>query len=155
MEPSDRKTGPIDPISYTMIVSGLLHPFLTILDYLDSYHALATLYKLENLGNLAFFGNFCVKNGRNCTFQGPKIGSKNRSKSSYIGQNFKFLTFLVTLGQFWTILKKKKFLRFFDFFFKPKYVFLGFLQSDAIFGPKNGVILQKSQKNVFGLKKKN
>ena len=54
MEPSDRKTGPIDPISYTMIVSGLLNPFLAILDFFDSYHALATLCKLENLGNLAF-----------------------------------------------------------------------------------------------------
>ena len=54
MGPSDRKTGPIHPISDTMIVSGLLKPFLAILDFFDSYHALATLCKLENLGNLAF-----------------------------------------------------------------------------------------------------
>ena len=64
MRPSDRKTGPNDPISYTMIVSGLLNPFLAILDFFDSYHALATLCKLENLGNLAFlaiFDNFWCK----------------------------------------------------------------------------------------------
>ena len=52
--PSVHKTGPIDSISYTMIVSGLLHPFLAILDFFDSYHALATLCKLENHRNLAF-----------------------------------------------------------------------------------------------------
>ena len=98
MGPSDRKTGPIHPISDNMIVSGLLKPFLAILDFFDSYHALATLCKLENLGNLAFFGNFCVKNGRNCIFWGSFFGSKNRSKSSYIGRNFDFLAFLVTLG---------------------------------------------------------
>ena len=61
MEPSDRKTCPIDPISYTMIVSGLLKPFLAILDFFDSYHALATLYKLENLGNLTFLSIFVSK----------------------------------------------------------------------------------------------
>ena len=43
MEPSGRKTGPIDIISYTMIVSGLLNPFLAILHFFDSYHNLATL----------------------------------------------------------------------------------------------------------------
>ena len=36
MEPSDRKTGPIDPISYTMIVYGCLNTFLAILDFFDS-----------------------------------------------------------------------------------------------------------------------
>ena len=50
-----------DPISYTMIVPGCLNRFLMILDFFDSYHPLATLYKLKTLGNLAFFDNFCVK----------------------------------------------------------------------------------------------
>merc|ERR1711994_813620 len=96
--PSVHKTGPIDSILYTMIVSGLLHPFLAILDFFDSYHALATLCKLENLGNLAFLAIFVSKMVEIAHFGGSFFGSKNRSKSSYIGGNFKFLGFLVTLG---------------------------------------------------------
>ena len=76
MEPSDRKTGPIDPISYTMIVSGLLNPFLAILDFFDSYHALATLCKLENLGNLAFLAIFVSKMVEIAHFGGHFLGQK-------------------------------------------------------------------------------
>ena len=76
---SDPKTGLNDPVSCIMIVSWCLNTFLAILDFFDSYHTLATLCKLENLGNLAFFGNFCVKNGRNCIFPRPSFGSKIRS----------------------------------------------------------------------------
>ena len=61
MGPTDHKTGPIDSISYTMTVSGLLNPFLAILDFFDSYHALATLCKLKNLGSLAFLAIFLSK----------------------------------------------------------------------------------------------
>ena len=49
MGPSVRKTGPDEPISYTMIVSGLLNTFLVILDFFYLYHALVTLCKLEKL----------------------------------------------------------------------------------------------------------
>ena len=45
--PNGPERGPIDPISYTMIVSGLLNPFLAILDIFDTYQALAILCKLE------------------------------------------------------------------------------------------------------------
>ena len=54
MTPSRSKNGPNELISYTMTVSGLLNSFLPILDFVGSYHALATLCNLENLGNLAF-----------------------------------------------------------------------------------------------------
>ena len=37
-----------------MIVAGLLKLFLAVVDFFDSYRALATLWKLENLVNLAF-----------------------------------------------------------------------------------------------------
>ena len=53
--------GPIHPILYTMTVSWLLNLFLAILYFFDSYHALATLCKLENLGNLAFLAIFAPK----------------------------------------------------------------------------------------------
>ena len=92
------KTDPSDPKSYTMTVPGLLNPFLAILDFFDSYHALATLCKLENLGNLAFLAIFVSKMVEIAHFGGPFFGTKNRSKSSYIGRNFDFLVFLVTLG---------------------------------------------------------
>ena len=52
------KTDPIDPMSYTMIVSGLLNPFLAILDFFDSYHALATFCKFEKTCKFGIFGNF-------------------------------------------------------------------------------------------------
>ena len=73
---SDAKTGPNEPISYTMIVSGLLNPFLAILDFLVSYHAIATLCKLENLGNLAFFAIFLSKMVENTHFGGDSLGQK-------------------------------------------------------------------------------
>ena len=58
MGPSDLKTDLNEPISNIMIVSGLLRPFLAILDFFDSYHALTTFCKLENLGNLAYLAIF-------------------------------------------------------------------------------------------------
>ena len=76
MEPSDRKIGPIDPISYTMIVSGLLNPFLAILDFFDSYDALTALCKLENLGNLAFLAIFLSKIVEIAHFGGHFLGQK-------------------------------------------------------------------------------
>ena len=100
IEPNGPESGPIDPISYTMIVSGLLNPFLAILDFFDSYHALATLCKLKNLENSAFLAIFGVKNGRNWTFWGSFFWSKNRCKSSHIGRKIDFLDFLNTLGYF-------------------------------------------------------
>ena len=93
MEPSDRKTGPIDPISYTMIVSGLLNPFLAILDFFDSYHALATLCKLENLGNLAFLAIFVSKMVEIAHFGGHFLGQKialNRAISAGISSFWVF-----------------------------------------------------------------
>ena len=74
--PNSPETGPIDPISYTMIVSGLLNPFLAILDFFDSYHALATLCKLENLGNLAFLAIFVSKMVEIAHFGGHFLGQK-------------------------------------------------------------------------------
>ena len=153
--PSDPKTGLNDAISYIMIVSWLLNPFSAILDFFDSYHALATPCNIGNIGNLAIFGNFSVKNGRNCIFGGSFFGSKNRSKSSNIGLNFDFLAFLVTLGKFWTIQKKNFFLRFFIFFLKPKNVIFGFLQNNAIFwGPKIASFSKNSKVTFLGSKKK-
>merc|ERR1711994_629461 len=96
--PNSPETGPIDSILYTMIASGLLNPFLVILDFFDSYHALATLFKLENLGNLAFLAIFMSKIVEIAHFGGSFFWSKNHSKSSYIGRNFEFLAFLVALG---------------------------------------------------------
>ena len=61
MAPIDPKNGQNDPISYTMIVSGCLKTFLAILDFFDSYHALAMLCKLKNLENLAFLAIFVSK----------------------------------------------------------------------------------------------
>ena len=55
------KNGPNDPNSYIMIVSGLLNPFSTILDFHDPYDALATLYKLESHGYLEFLAIFVSK----------------------------------------------------------------------------------------------
>ena len=46
--------GPNDPISYTMIVPGLLNLFSAILDFSDPYHALATVPKFDSAG----FGDF-------------------------------------------------------------------------------------------------
>ena len=63
MAHSDPKTGSNNPISYTMIVSGCLKPFLAFLDFFDSYHVLAMPCKLKELGNLPFLtilDNFCV-----------------------------------------------------------------------------------------------
>ena len=93
MEPSDRKTGTIDPISYTIIVSGLLNPFLAILDFFDSYHALATLCKLENLGNLAFLAIFVSKMVEIAYFGGHFLGQKialNRAISAGISSFWLF-----------------------------------------------------------------
>ena len=98
MEANGPKTGPIDPISYTMIVSGLLSPFLAILDFFDSYHALATLCKLENLGNLTFSAIFGSKMVEIAYFGGHFLGQKialNRAIS--VGISI-FLGFLITLG---------------------------------------------------------
>merc|ERR1711994_124758 len=64
MAPSEPKTGPYDPKSYSRIVSAWLKPFSAILDFFDFYHALTTLCKLKNLEELAFlaiFGNFWCK----------------------------------------------------------------------------------------------
>ena len=117
-----------DTISYTMTFSGSLKTFLSILDFFDPYHALITPCKMGNIGNLSIFRNFSVNIGRNCIFGGSFFGSKNRSKSSNIGLNFDFLAFLVTLGKFWTILKKRFFLRIFEFFLEPKNVIFGFFR---------------------------
>merc|ERR1711997_1052740 len=97
MRPSDRKTGLNDPISYTMIVSGLLKPFLAISDFFRLVSRPSHPLQVEKSWKFRIFGSFSVKNGRNCTFWGSFFGSKNRSKSSYIGRNFDFSAFLVTL----------------------------------------------------------
>ena len=81
-----------------MIVSELLNLLLAIFNFSDPYHALATLCKLENIQNLVFLAIFLSKMVEIAHFGGSFFGSKNRSKSSYIGRNFKFLAFLVTLG---------------------------------------------------------
>ena len=85
-------------ISYTMTVFGLLNPFLAILDFFDSYHALATLCKLGNLGNLAFLAIFVPKKVEIAHFGGHFFGQKialNRAIS--VGISI-FWLFLVTLG---------------------------------------------------------
>ena len=74
--PSELKTGPNDPISYTRIVSGWLKPFSAILDFFDFYHALATLCKLKNLGNLAFLAIFVSKMVEIAHFGGHFLGQK-------------------------------------------------------------------------------
>ena len=74
--PSDPNTGRIEPISYTMIVSGLLNPFLAILDFFILYHALVTLCKLENLGNLTFLAIFVSKMVEIAHFGGHFFGQK-------------------------------------------------------------------------------
>ena len=73
---SDAKTDPNELISYTMTVSGLLNLFLLILDFRDSYHALATLGNLENLGNLAFLVIFGSKMVEIAHFGGHFLGQK-------------------------------------------------------------------------------
>ena len=64
MRPRGLKSSRDYSISYTIVVFGYLNPFLAILNFFDSYHALATLRKLKDLEKLAFlanFGNFCPK----------------------------------------------------------------------------------------------
>merc|ERR1711994_1012706 len=68
--PSVHKTGPIDSILYTMIVSGLLHPFLAILDFFRFVSRPSHPLQVGKSWKFGIFGNFCVKNGRNCTFWG-------------------------------------------------------------------------------------
>ena len=58
MGSSVRKTGPIDPIFYTIVFSGLLNLFSAILIFFELYHALATLCKLKNLEKVAFLTTF-------------------------------------------------------------------------------------------------
>ena len=58
MEPSDLNNGRNDPISYTMIVLWLFSTFLAILDFFESYHALAMLCKLKDFENLSKKGFF-------------------------------------------------------------------------------------------------
>ena len=53
--PSDSKTTPNDPISYTMIVYGRLDPFLAISKNFESYHGLASPGKLDKCPKLALF----------------------------------------------------------------------------------------------------
>ena len=74
--PSAHRNGQNDPISYTMTVSGLLNPFLVISDFFDSYHAIATLCKLKNLGNLAFLAIFLSKMVEIAHFGGHFLGQK-------------------------------------------------------------------------------
>ena len=93
MGPSALNTGPNELISYTMIVSGLLNPFLAVLDFFDSYDALATLYKLENLGNLAFLAIFVSKMVEIAHFGGHFLGQKialNRAISAGISSFWLF-----------------------------------------------------------------
>ena len=59
-----------------MTVSGCLNPFFVILDFFDSYHALTTLCKLENLGNLAFLAIFVSKMVEIAHFGGHFLGQK-------------------------------------------------------------------------------
>ena len=76
MGPSDSKTAPNEPISYTMMVFGLLIRSFAILDFLGAYHALATLCKLENLGDLAFLAIFVSKMVEIAHFGGHFLGQK-------------------------------------------------------------------------------
>merc|ERR1711994_274555 len=47
-------------------------------NFFDPYHALATLCKLENLGNLEFLAIFVSKMVKIAHFEGSFFGSKNR-----------------------------------------------------------------------------
>lgn len=80
-----------------MIVSGLLNPFLANLDFFDSSHALASICKLEDFGYLAILA---ILGSRIVEVAHFRVISwvKDRSKSSYIGRNFEFSSFLVSLG---------------------------------------------------------
>ena len=46
---SNPRNGRNDPKLVSIVISGKFCPFLAILDFFDSYHALATLCKLKNL----------------------------------------------------------------------------------------------------------
>ena len=59
--PSDSKTTPNDPISYTMIVYGRLDLFLAISKFFDSYRAVASPGKLDKTPKLALFEFFFVR----------------------------------------------------------------------------------------------
>ena len=121
MEPSDRKTGPIDPISYTMIVSGLLNPFLAILDFFDSYHALATLCKLKNLEKVAFLTTF-AQNWR--FWPSQNLAEKWLKIEQYWSKN-RFFGLFDNFSPFPANPEKKNFFSIFRFFFSAQIRFFG------------------------------
>ena len=96
MGPSIANIGRNDPISYTMIVSGCLNPFLVISDFFDSYRTLATLCKLKKNPDLAFWMAFWA-NGH---LKVPILGSKNRGNWSRKTFFSTFFVFLVNVSHF-------------------------------------------------------
>ena len=90
-----------------MFVWVSLQPFLAISDFFDSYHAIATLCNLKNIGNLEFLAISLSKMVEIAHFGGH-----------FLGQKIAFLAFLVTLELFWTILERR--IAIFRFFRSPK-----------------------------------
>ena len=112
---------------HSMIVWGCLNPFLAILIFFDSYHALATLWKLKNLEKLAFlanFGNFCPKLE---ILAISKFGRKWLKIEQYWSKN-RFFGLFDNFSPFLANPEKKKKIPFSIFFFQPKYVFFVFLR---------------------------
>ena len=153
MRPSDRKTGPNDPIWYTMIVSGLLSTFLAILDFFDSYHALATLCKLKNLEKLAFLAIFGNSLCKLVILAISKYGRKMALNRPILVQKSIFWTFWIL----WAISTQSWFFFFFEFleiFFSPNTFFWDFCKMTPFFGPKMASFCKNPEKTYMGWKKK-
>ena len=133
-----------DPISYTMTVFGLLNPFLAILDFFDSYHALVTLCKLKNLEKVAFLTTF-AQNWR--FWPSQNLAEKWLKIEQYWSKN-RFFGLFDNFSPFPANPEKKNFFSIFCEFFRAHIRFFG-----IFFGKKIAARCENRENTYLGPKK--